>query len=337
MSLYIDRKFVSLVSSKLLKFHQKSEYLWNFRCPLCNDSAKNKLKMRGYIYRRKSDLFFTCHNCGAGHTFGHFLKLVEPSMYSEYQMERYKNESHGNVAKPDFSMAMEKPVFKKKAVISLPSIESLDHFNAARGYVKDRCIPKERWSELFYADDFCQFVKEILPEYDKTLYSEPRLVIPFFDENNVLLGFQGRALVKSDLKYITIKLSDENKKVFGLNRVDKSKKIYVVEGPIDSLFLNNSLAMMDASLYNVIPAVGDNNYTFIFDNEPRNKDVVKHMQKTIALGKDICIWPPMLSGYKDINEMVLRGHSPSTVQALIDKHTYSGIKAKLEIELWRKN
>ncbi|CAB4177013.1 DNA primase [uncultured Caudovirales phage] len=335
MSLYIDKKYISLLAPKLDKFRQKSEYLWNFRCPVCGDSQKNKLKMRGYIYRRKSDLFFTCHNCGTGHSFGNLLKMVDRSLYSQYQMERFKNESAGNTAKPDFSMLMEKPVFNTQKKINLPNIESLPITHAARHYVKDRFIPKERWSDLYYAEDFDLFVKDIFPEYDKKLYAEPRLVIPFYDEKNILLGFQGRALVNSKVKYITIKLSDDNLKVYGLDRVDKTKKIYVVEGPIDSMFLQNSLAMMDASLYNVISTVGNYDYTFVFDNEPRNKDVCKHMQKAITMGKSVCIWPKHIT-VKDINEMILKGTSPAMIQGIIDSNTFSLLKAQLEFGSWSK-
>ena len=335
MSLYIDKKYISLLAPKLDKFRQKSEYLWNFRCPMCGDSQKNKLKMRGYIYRRKSDLFFTCHNCGTGHSFGNLLKMVDRSLYSQYQMERFKNENAGNTAKPDFSMLMEKPVFNTQKKINLPNVESLPITHAARHYVKDRFIPKERWSDLYYAEDFDLFVKDIFPEYDKKLYAEPRLVIPFYDEKNILLGFQGRALVNSKVKYITIKLSDDNLKVYGLNRVDKTKKIYVVEGPIDSMFLQNSLAMMDASLYNVISTVGNYDYTFVFDNEPRNKDVCRHMQKAIMMGKSICIWPKHITA-KDINEMVLKGSSPAAIQSIIDSNTFSLLKAQLEFGSWSK-
>jgi hypothetical protein len=142
--------------------------------------------------------------------------------------------------------------------------------------------------------------------------------------------------VNSKVKYITIKLSDDNLKVFGLNTIDKNKKVYVVEGPIDSLFLENAIAMMDASLYNAISSVGNLDYTFIYDNEPRNRDVVKHMEKTISLGKDICIWPAFLNDYKDINEMILRGQSQASVQSIIDSNTHKGLKARLEFSNWRK-
>ena len=338
MSLYIDKKFVSLVSTKLDRFQQKSEFLWNFRCPICGDSHKNKLKTRGYIYRRKSDLFYTCHNCSTSVSFGNFLKTVDRSLYREYQLDRYKCESSGNVPKPDFSMAMEKPVFETKAPSIddlLINIDDLANNHAAKHYIKDRKIPTEKWKKIYYADDFEDFVKRILPDYDKVLYAEPRIVIPFYDENGILLGFQGRAVLNSKIKYITIKLSDDNRKIYGMDTLDKSKRIYVVEGPIDSMFLNNSIAMMDASLYNAVLSLGDLDYVFVYDNEPRNSDVCKNMQKTISMGKNICVWPKHVRD-KDINDMVKTYGSPSFVQGIIDNNTFRDHRAKLEFEMWKK-
>jgi hypothetical protein len=289
--------------------------------------------MRGYIYRRKNDLFFSCHNCGASHTFGTLLKLTDRSLYSSYQLECYSEGAGPTVKQPDFSFAKSQPVFpEKKATINLPSIESLPDNHIAKQYVKDRMIHEKYHSELYYADNFREFVISIIPTYEKKLFDEPRLVIPFYDEENNLLGFQGRDLLKSKVKYITIKLSDDNKKVYGLNHIDKSKRIYVVEGPIDSMFLDNSLATMDASLYSIVSSVGNHDYVFVYDNEPRNKDVLKHMKKTIDMGKNICIWPNHIQ-QKDINEMVLAGQS---VQCIIDSNTFSNHQAMLEFATWKR-
>ena len=336
MSLFIDKKYVSLLGTKLTGFRQKSEFLWNFKCPICGDSQKSKFKMRGYIYRRKSDLFYTCHNCGTSISLGNFLKTVDRSLYREYQMERYKCESAGNVAKPDFSFAMEKPVFEKKLKINLPTIEELDDKHAARGYIRDRQIPQNKWNHIHYAENFSEFVTELLPDYDKKLYDEPRIVLPFYDEKGELIGFQGRAILKSAVKYITIKTSDDNKKVYGLDTIDKSKPVYVVEGPFDSLFLDNAIAMMDASLYNAISIVGNLDYVFIYDNEPRNLDVCRHMLKTIQMGKKICIWPSHIQK-KDINEMILTGFKSAQIQSIIDSNTFSDLRAMLEYSKWSKS
>lgn len=335
MSLYIDKKFVSLVSVRLDRFKQKSEYLWNCRCPICGDSSKNKLKTRGYFYRRKADLFFTCHNCGTSMSMGNFLKTVDPSLYREYQMERFKNESSGNVAKPDFAMARTKPIFNIKPKIDLPSLTSLSDEHAAKQYMLKRKIPRDRLDDIYYAADFKAFVLELLPKYEKTLYNEQRIVFPFYDENKNLLGFQGRAIGESKVKYITVKIDDDNKKVFGLDKVDFSKRIYVVEGPIDSMFLQNSLATMDASLYNITLLLGNHDYVFVHDNEPRNSAIVKHMGKTISHSKNIFIWPQGIDA-KDINDWILTGATASEIQSIIDTNTFEGLRAKLEYERWRK-
>ena len=338
--MYIDKKFVSLVSTKLERFKQKSEFLWSFRCPICGDSHKNKLKTRGYFYRRKSDLFFQCHNCGTSLSIGNFLKTVDKSLYREYQLERYKNESTGNVAKPDFSMAKTKPVFASKietdeSKINLPTIDSLHEDHAAKQYLSKRKIPREHFKHIYFADNFKDFVLEMLPSYDKTLYNEQRIVFPFFDHNKKLLGFQGRAVGESKIKYITVKMDEDFTKIYGLDRVDLTKRIYVVEGPIDSLFLQNSLATMDASLYNITLLLGNYDYVFIHDNEPRNDAIVKQMAKTISHNKNIFIWPQGIVA-KDINDWILTGTTPSEVQSIIDNNTFNDLRAKLEYEKWRK-
>lgn len=333
MSLYIDTKYVSLVAPKLERYARKSEYLWNIRCPICGDSHKNKLKARGYIYRRKSDLFYTCHNCGVSLSFGNFLKTLDKSLYRQYQMERFKEESHGNVAKPDFSEFAKKPVFASKLKIDLPSIDSLNEDHPAKVFVKKRKIPQNRLKDLYYANDFQQFVKLLLPDCDKKLMpEEPRLIIPFYDENKNLLGFQGRALSKSKVRYITIKLSEDNLKIYGLDRLDKTKKVYVCEGPIDSMFIDNCVAAMDASLYNVITSLGNLDYVFVYDNESRNVEVCRNMKRTIEMGKNICIWPKQIIE-KDINDMFLAGHS---VQSIIDSNTFKDHRAMLEFATWKK-
>lgn len=337
MSLFIDRKFLMMVSIRLEQFKQKSEYLWNCRCPICGDSRKNKLKARGYVYRRKSDLFFSCHNCGASMSFGNFLKQLNRPLYDQYVMERFKNESSGNTAKPDFSLAREKPVFNTKLKINLPTIESLPYEHPAKQELVRRKIPKERFTSLYYAIDYREFIHELLPEYDYTrlIENDSRIVIPFYDENGDLLGVQGREMKKTGVKYITIKVDDDAKKVFGLDKVDFSKPVYVVEGPLDAMFLDNSIAMMDATLYTAISTVGNHDYVFVYDNQPRNKDVCRHMKRTIELGQKICIWPKNISE-KDINDMILTGTTRSEVQSIIHTHTFADLRAKLEFEQWRK-
>lgn len=340
MSLYIDKKFVSLVSPKLERFKQKSEYLWSFRCPICGDSHKNKLKTRGYFYRRKSDLFFQCHNCGTSLSIGNFLKTIDRSLYREYQLERYKNESAGNTAKPDFSWAKTKPVFASKtdtqeSKINLPTIDSLKEDHVAKQYLLKRKIPREHLKHIYYAENFKAFVLELLPDYEKTLYDESRIVFPFYDQDKKLLGFQGRALNDSKVKYITVKMDDDFQKIYGLDRVDLTKRVYVVEGIIDSMFLQNSIALMDASLHKVRSILGDHDYILVPDRDVRNKEVMKGVAKMIDMKYNVCLLPNNLSG-KDLNDIILTGTTPSEIQSIIHNNTWSDLRAKLEFERWKK-
>lgn len=274
-----------------------------------------------------------CHNCGASMSLGNLVKYIDPSLYNEYKLERFKNESHSNTEKPDFSKFAVKPVFDKGKKINLPTIESLSNNHLAKTFLNGRKVSHNWYAELYYAEDFKSFVDEIYPENDKNLpKNDARIVIPFFDRDNNLIGFQGRAIQKSDIRYITIKFSEDSPKVFGLNKIDFNKTIYVVEGPFDAMFLDNSIAMMDATLTKAIAIVGDYDYVFVYDNEPRNKQIVKHIDNTIKMGYNVCLWPRDIA-QKDVNDMILAGLHP---QSIIDSNTFSDLRAKLEFEQWRK-
>ena len=333
MSLYIDRKYVLLVSTKLEHFKQNSSTIFNCRCKLCGDSKRNKLKARGYFYAKKGKYFYKCHNCHVSMTLGSFLKQIDPTLFSEYQVERYKDENAAVVRKPDFvPPPMIKPVFKSKP-FDIPTIASLPNDHYAKQYVMERMIPKEYWNDLYFANDFRMFIEKILPNNDKKLKdNEPRLVIPFFDQKNILQGLQGRAFGESQVRYITYRVEEDMIKVFGLNKVDFTKPIMVVEGPIDSMFLKNSLATMDASLSRIIQLIGDYDYVFVHDNEKRNSEIVKSMRQSINTGKKVCIWPSHIA-QKDVNDMVVAGLNP---QNIISQRTFSGPQAMLELEMWRK-
>lgn len=338
MTLYIDRKYISLLSPKLERFTQKSENLWNFRCPYCGDSQKNKLKSRGYIYRKKSNLFYMCHNCGVSISVGNFIKYMDGNLYKEYVLEKFKNDNGDNTPKPDFNALKTTSMLREKfssTKLDIPSINELNDEHIAKKYLIKRQIPKEYFTKIHYAENFKTFIDRLIPEHGKNLYEEPRLVFPFRDEKNILLGVQGRALGKSAVRYITIRTHEEAKKVYGLDRVDISRRVYIVEGPIDSMFLENSLAMMDAALYRANQMIDADDMVYVYDNEPRNKQIVQNMERTISMGHRICIWPKNVVE-KDINDMILAGYTGSQVQSIIDTSTFEDLRARMEFDLWRK-
>jgi len=336
MSVFIDRNFLLQVSPKLQRFTKKKDDLYNFRCPLCGDSQKNKLKSRGYIFRKKNDYFYMCHNCGVSTTFYNFLKQVDSNLLQEYQLERYKNGETGNnnYPKPDFEeYKQETPKFKKS--LELPSIDSLPEAHYAKMYVQQRRIPETFWSQLYYAEDFAAFIQNLGIENAGLKEKDNRLVIPFYDKEKNLVAVQGRALGESKLRYITLKLHDDNKKIYGLDRIDEDKLVYVVEGPIDSMFLENAVATADSNLESITNVLDKSKVALVFDNEPRNKEIVAKMEHAIDNHFNVVIWPPMIEK-KDINDMVLDGFSPDEIQDIIDNNTFVNLRAKMEFVNWKK-
>jgi transcription elongation factor Elf1 len=328
---YIDTKYLNIISPYLQQFKKKGDNLWNFRCPYCGDSKKSRTKARGFVFRKKNDLFFKCHNCGVGASLGNLVKTIDSKTYKDYIFERYKKgvETHSS-PQPEFHFNA--PVFRKKGILkTLKSISELSTDHPARKIIEKRLIPFESFSDLYLCESFFKFTNSIIPNKFPTLNGDhPRLLIPFRDEQGEVFAYQGRAFGNEQPKYITIKLDDDKDKIFGLDRVDKSKPIYVVEGPLDSLFLDNCVAVAGADFSNM---KGD--LIIIYDNEPRNKEINKQIEKTINQGKSVCLWPDNMK-WKDINDMIIAGYSKEQIQEIITDNTFSGAAAQLRFVEWRK-
>jgi len=336
MSIIIDTKYLSLLSPRLDRFKKVRDYLWNFRCPQCGDSQKSKSKARGYVYRKKTDLFFKCHNCGVGQSVGNLIKDLDPFLHKQYIMERYRAGETGKRKSkaPDFKF--ETPKFKpKKTTIDLPSIESLPKEHYARVYCEGREIPQQFMDKIFYAEDFKNWALSVCQvDYSNLMGKEPRLVIPFFDRDNQLIGAQGRALQESKIRYVTVKVHEDAPKVFGLERWNSDQHTYLVEGPIDSLFLPNCLAMAGADMSD-LSILDKDKTTLIFDNEPRNFQIARNMIKFLQDGWKIVVWPNSIT-CKDINDMVLTSIRDARLVEIINTNTYSGQRGEWEVKSWKK-
>jgi|TARA_B110000977_G_scaffold2927_1_gene4043 transcription elongation factor Elf1 len=332
MSSYIDLKFINDVSSRLSLFKKKTDYLFNFRCPHCGDSQKSKTKARAYLYRVKNDMFFKCHNCGQGQNFANFLKFVDPKLYSEYVLERYKGSAPATPA-PKFDFKPTK--FEDQTILDdLKSISDLSEDHPARLYCTRRKIPKKYFDILHLCDKFMTLVNKVKPDTYKVTKDQPRLIIPFFDTTGKLFAFQGRAFGKEQPKYITIKLDENKQKVYGLERINFAKKVKIVEGPIDSLFLDNCLAAAGADL-SLNNKISNEKVLYIFDNEPRNKEIVNRMYKVIEKDYNIVIWPDDIQ-LKDVNDMIMNGTSASELEDIISKNTYNQLAALTKLTHWKK-
>ena len=337
MSINIDLKYVSLIGNRLSKFSRKKDYLYNCRCPLCGDSKKNSNKARGFFYRKKGGLFYKCHNCGVGTSFSNFLKQLDVELHKKYIMERFKSGDTGfsNYKKPEFKFSP--PVFKTQLKSKfLVSIDSLSEEHPAKKYLMDRKLPD--LNDFYFTAEWGNYIEDILPgEYPSMDKTQPRIIIPFYDKDKRLTHLQGRAISNAvyNKRYITIKIVEEVPKVFGLDKVDFSKTVYVVEGPFDSLFLDNCIAMGGGDCEQLNKIVSPDKGVVVMDNEPRNTDTVKRMNRYIDMGYPICIWPEKIEE-KDINDIFLSGMNTVKIMDLINKNTHKNMSAKFKLRSWKK-
>tara|TARA_Y100000310_G_scaffold300167_1_gene335614 strand:- start:371 stop:1411 length:1041 start_codon:yes stop_codon:yes gene_type:complete len=342
MQSYIDVKYVNLISPYLQQFKRKGDFLWNFRCPYCGDSQKSRTKARGFVYRKKNDLFYKCHNCGVGTTLGKLIEHLDSKTYKDYIMERYKSGVQTLTKKPEFKF--DEPIFNKNKssdgnrvernyesiIKGLKSISQLQHDHPARQIVEQRRLPRSSYEDLFLCPEFYKYTNSLIPNKFPSLDGDhPRLLIPFRDEEGEVFAYQGRAFGNEQPKYLTIKLKEQDK-IFGMDRIDKRKEVFVVEGPLDSLFIDNCIAVAGAD----VPSL-DCDVTVVFDNEPRNKELLKQIEKTIKQGHRICLWPEDLR-WKDINDMIIAGYEKKQIQEIIKENTFSGTEAQLKFVTWRK-
>ena len=320
----VDSKFIGLVSSRLTKFKKVKPNLYNFRCPICGDSQKHKNKARGYIYGIKQNVNYRCHNCGASMSFSNFLKDMDVVLHKQYVMEKFKDGFAGvkgasAIEEPKFNF--ESPQFKPK--LDLPKASANPD---AKKYLEDRKLNPDKF---YYTDKFKAWSNSHKKTFDSVKYDEPRIIIPLFYKNT-LVGFQGRSLGPSKVKYITVMINDDAPKIYGLDNIRRDAPVFITEGPFDSTFICNSIAMCgaDADVSNW----GVSDPVWVYDNEPRSKEIVSRIDRTISSGAKVVIWPTNIHE-KDINDMILAGQD---VQSVVESNVYSGLKAKLQFNTWKR-
>jgi len=328
MSTYIDKKYINLVSPQLERFKWKSSEIANMRCPLCGDSQRNKTKARGFFFPKKNDYFYKCHNCGAGHSVYRFLEAVAPALAQEYALERWRNGENGksNYVKPE-----EPQIALPRAQLRLPRVDALPPEHPARVYLESRRVP--HLDRFYFSNAFGDWVRSIDDTYT-TLPNDERIVIPFVNKAGELVAAQGRCLSgsKNAIRYITVKFGKDGRAIYGEDRLDYSKRIYAVEGPIDSVFLDNAVALAGSELAHATRLFSD--CVVVYDNEPRNTEIVHKVEAAIRDGYTVCVWADSV-GEKDINDMVLAGRSPQEIQSMIDECACSGLTALARFSQWR--
>ena len=326
---YLDVKYINLISPRLNLFTRKKADLFNFRCPYCGDSQKRKNKARGYLFKIKNDFVYKCHNCGMGRTLSNFIKDQDTFLHDQYVMEKFKDGNSGKgttIPTPKFNFS--EPKFNKGDV-DLEKVSSLNISHPAREYLEKRGIKDLDY--FYFCPKFKEWTNKKKKMFETARQDSSRIIIPFRDEKGNLFGYQGRSLApKAKLRYITIMLDEDKPKIFGLDRIKNDKPVYIVEGPFDSTFIKNSVAMAGSDID--IRTFGWSDHIWIFDNEPRNREIVNRIAKVIDRGDKVVVWPQNIY-QKDINDMFLSGHD---VQSLVESNVYQGLTATLKFNDWKK-
>lgn len=341
---WIDQKYIGLISYRLERFSKRGDQ-YNFRCPLCGDSKKNKYKTRGYLVNKSKGVLYYCHNCHASMGLSKFMEHVDSNIAADYNKERFeerytKTNPIKKEEKPDIGK-VSIPAFLKgdSPLKKLKRISQLDHDHPAKRYIVARKIPTPFHHKLFFVSKFKAYVNTLIPDkFDlENSEDEPRLIIPFIDQSGTCYGFQGRSFKKDGIRYITIILDSSKPKVFGLDAVDFQERVYITEGPIDSMFLPNAMAMAGSDSINVVDGLNIDKQlvTFVYDNERRNKEIIRVIEKAIERGYNVCLWPEHIE-QKDVNDMVLAGVKPADIKLIIDNNTYSGLSAQIALASWSR-
>lgn len=320
--------YVNQVGMRLEGFKRVRDNVWNARCPICGDSQQRKGKQRFYIHpdKERTTLMTSCRNCSYASPFLYFLKDHYNDLYLQAIMDIFKNKAERKPKKVE--QTVEAEVTLDETNVERPflePIEGLDNLHPVMKYVNSRYIPKQRFSRLAWCENFKEFSLKF-PEYQENneMPEDMRLLIPFYDSNNRMTHIQARAIdPNAYIRYITLKLDEKAPKWFGVESLKEGKR-YVIEGPIDSLFLPNCVATADANLLSYPD--GD---IYIPDNQYRNKEIVQIVERIIDSGKSVVLFPSSFA-HKDINDAVIDGVPLSEIYMIIKSNTFKGLAAKLE-------
>lgn len=343
MPIHIDTKYINLVSPRLERFAwKKPNNLAVCRCPICGDSKRNANICRFYFYERKGSFSVKCHNCDYGASLGWFLKGIDGNLHREYSFEVLQDSGGRTHAREGAHAPVRtRPRTGETGLLaSIPCLCDLELDHPAVAWARGRRIPSDRMCRLYFTEAYGTWAKGIDPELK--VPDEPRVVIPILDREGQLVGAQGRIILtaqnRNAIRYITVKADKDGDRIwYGLEAVDPSKPVIVVEGPLDSLFLDNAVAMLGLSnALNIPEPLIGSSLTYALDNEPRNRQVVGAMEQIAESKHSICVWSDRVVGYKDINDMVLSGMSPESVQSEITRNSHRGIAAHIALKKWAK-
>jgi len=330
----IDRKYIGFISNRLRNFQNKGNGLSSFT----HDCERaDSRKRRGYFLDGKDGMIMKCHHCGECMGLGRFLKEFDPSLAREYRLECFREGIYGERKTIEEVIADEPKEERNQSAdfAGLISYKDIPETHPAMRYLLRRQIPTKKIHELYLVPKFYHWAKNFEKVFEKFPVDHPRLVIPYYGEHNELLGFSCRCFGKEEPKYIQLRLDKEKEFLYGLNTVDTTKKFIVLEGQIDSFFLDNAIAVGNANYSAKFLFGHKDNAIIVPDNDfRRNPNVCDQLKKAIDHGFNVCMLPE--SWKKDVNENIKNGMTKDEMQTYIFNNYKNGAAAVLEYTLEKR-
>ena len=322
---WLIQKYLNLFSGQLQQFHKSRDGLWNCRCPYCGDSKKSKTKTRGYFFWNGDVLVYKCHNCGISTTFQSVLKDYDHTLFKEMMLEMFGSKSDNEpIIKTDTKK------IKNRLSGKLVGIKPVSG-GLFEEYLTNRHIPQEKQSLFLEIESLSNFAKLFEQYKDKKFPDVKCIGIPFHIDDKISF-VQCRTIEECGMRYITFEV-DGGPKIFGYNNIDKSKTASVLEGPFDSTFVYNAVANAGAADHSNTDFLIQQgcDLRFIFDRDyETNPQVRKQLDERISQGYKVVIYDKNFQ-YKDINDAIIGGWDIGLLNSYLDKRTFKGLKAKIEL------
>lgn len=328
--------YIRLLKDRLRNYREKSPEVIQCSCPVCGDSRVDHWKARFYFLYDKKDFsyYVNCHNCNYANSLKWFLRAEFPDVFKQYVTEEFLSKKK---EKPTLEQLQSKTssvdmgklqgiVSLKKYATPLKDVEDKDVID----YCKERNFTENHYNKLYYTDNFGQFNKDMGADKKYHKGNEGRIIIPFFKDGK-LIGWQGRSIGGNErIKYIIVSLGIDDNLLYGVDDINEAKWILVTEGALDSLFLDNCIAVNGLNKFdNEYTQQRKNNVILVLDNEKRNKQVSKEVKKLIDKGYRIYYNKGNLKG-KDINDyFTLNDISKEYMMQDILDNNEQGLLAKL--------
>ena len=315
--------------------YRKNEGIYNAECCVCKEGASSGTKRRLFYF--PSERYFYCFNCAKSWTELNWLTTITGLQTTDILKETSNFVTTIDVVEHRDNIS------QSVGLRDVPSIppDSIDIFDKTQcAYFKDR---KEN-ELLVQAVEYCKQRRLFTAiNRPKSLFISPtdyihsnRLIIPFYGESGKIESYQSRSLHSSDYpKYLT---KYGEKCLFGECNINNSSPyLFITEGPIDAMFVQNGLGLGGAKVTErqeqFLQKHFDKTIIYIYDNDVDNVEMQKTVHKSIKQGKSVFIWPKELKKFKDFNEVCCQLGIDSVSTEFIIKNTFTGVEATVKYKL----